>query len=416
MDETHDEEGEVMGLGAPDGHVERIYLSDVEPNPVGPLAYAADLRSRVLLHVLLADALLVGDSQSLNNKYFRCLISAEERDGEAEAPRLQQAEVLSDLAPLLREGRIRVAQRAGSTLFGIRDEHARRRVNNVPDRAYVDHLDALTSAHAVPYDLAEVGEAFRRGVLNRIDTALDGVTGAARSALSDARQWVTEQPQLLHIELRSWIASYRSVGARQQHTGVVLALQSLDDWALDAYRGALPLVLDSGVARPREGHDLPTGENRRLLAQDALPAALLDPFLLSRLPVDLVLETVAQPARNAVVQELARVRRGLLPDLPVLGEAVQEFSHWLRDAFERAFRPADGREWGHLRGVNRLMRFGLEEDPITGRLGACLDVGVTATDTRHLSFAVADGTGAPAPVARTRPDAAADPCDRLVCG
>lgn len=404
-----------MGPDVPDGHVERIYLSDVEPNPVGPLAYAADLRSRVLLHVLLADALLVGDSQSLNNKYFRCLISPGEHDDGSGAPRLQRDAVLSDLAPLLREGRVRVAQRKGSTLLGIRDEHARRQVNNVPPRAYVSHLDALASAHAVPYDVAEVGEAFRGGVLSRIGAALDGATGPVRSALSDARQWVAEQPQLLHIELRSWIASYRSAGTRQQHTGVVLALQSLDDWAIDAYRGALPLVLGTGVARPREGRDLPARESRRLLTQDALPAALLDPFLLSRLPVDLVLETVAQPARNAMVQELARVRRGLPPDLPVLGEAVQEFSHWLRDAFERAFRPADGREWVHLRGVTRLMRFGLDEDPVTGRLGACLDVGTAVPDARHLSFAVTEGAGAPDPSAPARPDTAVDPRDRLVC-
>ncbi len=45
---------------------ERVYLSDVEIHRQSPIASAADLRARVLFHVLLTDTLLVGDSQSLN--------------------------------------------------------------------------------------------------------------------------------------------------------------------------------------------------------------------------------------------------------------------------------------------------------------------------------------------------------------
>ncbi|MCB5167507.1 hypothetical protein LG634_22090 [Streptomyces bambusae] len=408
-----------MRSDVPDGHVESIYLSDVEPNPVGPLVHAADLRSRVLLHVLLADALLVGDSQSLNNKYFRSLISPAEGDGGADAPQAHGSTVLADLAPLLQEGRIRVARRAGSTLLGIRDDHAAKQVNNVPDRAYVGRLDALTAGRTVPYDVSAVGEAFRDGVLARIDAALGEAAEPVRSALAEARQWAAEQPRLLHIELRGWIASYRATAAGR-HTGVVLALQSLDDWAIDAYRTALPRVLGAGVARPREAGDLPQGAHPRLLDQGALPGALLDPFLLSRLPADFVLEAVAQPARTAVVQQLARVRRGLRPDVPELGGAVEEFSRLLREAFERAFRPAGGPEWDHLQGTTRLMRFGLHEDPLSGRLGASLDVGSVAADRygRPLSFAVTGGAGVPDPAAADRPEAAAaaaaDPYDRLV--
>ena len=133
---------------------ERVYLSDVEPHAAAPIDRAADLRTRVLLHVLFADTLLIGDSQSLNNRYFRALVSRKEAEVVENAA---SGAVLPDLAPLLLEGRIRVARRAGYTLRRIRDEHETKNVDNVPSPDYADQLDAMTAAHAVPYALAESG-------------------------------------------------------------------------------------------------------------------------------------------------------------------------------------------------------------------------------------------------------------------
>lgn len=54
----------------------------------------------------------------------------------------------------------------------------------------------------------------------------------------------------------------------------------------------------------------------------------------------------------------------------MLRSAVDEFSSWTLEAFERTFRRVGGLAWEHLRGEVRLMRFGLDEDPVAGRLGA----------------------------------------------
>ena len=49
---------------------EPVYLADAEPHLPEPFRAAADLRARVILHVLFADALVLGDSQSLNNPFL----------------------------------------------------------------------------------------------------------------------------------------------------------------------------------------------------------------------------------------------------------------------------------------------------------------------------------------------------------
>ncbi|MFI9774489.1 hypothetical protein ACIHCV_07235 [Streptomyces sp. NPDC051956] len=392
---------------------ERIYLSDVEPHSAAPIDSASDLRSRVLLHVLFADTLLIGDAQSLNNKYFRALVSAEE------AGRATGGALLSDLALLLEEGRIRVARRVGLTLRDLRDDHERRNVENVPGPAYADRLDALTSAHIVPYDGAVVGDMFKSGVLHRIEAGVQQARGGARIALDDVRQWAADQEVLLYKALRDWLDVYRkkNTGASAE---VILALQSVDDWAGESYRQALPSVLDAGTASPRDEPDtIPASRSRRILEQAGLPAAMLDNFLLSQLPVEVLFEATAQPSRNALVRELARLRRGLQPDTSALRAAVDEFSSWMLETFDRTFRGTGGRAWDHLQGQARLMRFGLDEDPATGRLGAGLEVRTAAADTgQRLSFHVvnrpAEGTEDYWNQVARRPVRDLDPLDRVV--
>lgn len=365
---------------------EKIYLSDVEPHAAAPIDGAPDLRSRVLLHVLFADTLLIGDSQSLNNKYFRALVSPQEAEvGENAAA----GAVLPDLAPLLEEGRIRVARRAGYTLRKIRDEHATKSVDNVPSPDYADQLDAMTAAHIVPYEGQVVAAAFKSGVVHRLEVGLQQAQGDTRAVLDAALMWSSDQEVLYYKSLRDWLDCYRKTSPRASPE-VVLALQSVDDWAGESYRQALPSALDVGMASPRDVPDtISASRSRRILEQAELPAAVLDNFLLSQLPVEVLFEATAQPSRNALVRELARLRRGLQPDVSVLRAAVKEFSSWMMEAFDRTFRASGGRAWDHLRGEARLMRFGLDEDPATGRLGAGLEIQTAAASTaQNLSFHV----------------------------
>jgi hypothetical protein len=124
-----------------------------------------------------------------------------------------------------------------------------------------------------------------------------------------------------------------------------------------------------------------------VLEHTSLPAGMLDEFLLGRLPVEVFLQAAEQPSRKAVVEELALLRRGHSPDPARLMEAMGEFSAWTQEAFERAFRGTDERARAVLDGQRNLMRFGISEDPLTGALGAGLDVPSGA------------GAAAPAPAA-----------------
>ncbi|MFD7879930.1 hypothetical protein ACFV5G_38640 [Streptomyces sp. NPDC059766] len=352
--------------------MENVYLSDVEPHSAAPVDGAADLRARILLHVLFSDTLLIGDSQSLNNRYFRALVSGRQMSVSGTA--VPGVTTLSDLAPLLTEGHIRVALRSGATHHGIRNAHAAKNVDNVPDPDYVDELQAMTSGHALTYDGTAVSAAFKAGVLERIDGALAFARGDARHSLRAAHDWAADQSPLEYKAIRDWLARHR---AARPHAGadVVLALQSVDQWAGESYRQALPRVLGAAVAAPLDDVDvIPAARSHRLLDLTDLAPGLLDGLLLSLLPVDVLFEAVSQPSRNAMVAQLARVRRGIRPDTDVLGSATQEFSAWMTQACHRAFRQEGGRAWQHLQGEDRLMRFGLDEDPTAGRLGAGLEV------------------------------------------
>ncbi|MFE2524827.1 hypothetical protein ACFXEL_11385 [Streptomyces sp. NPDC059382] len=88
------------------------------------------------------------------------------------------------------------------------------------------------------------------------------------------------------------------------------------------------------------------------------------------------------------------------------------------------FRGQGGRAWEHLQGEDRLMRFGLEEDPTAGRLGAGLEVapapgGRTGALSFHVLSSSVDSPGAEdaglAGVPRPRrPHQELDPLHRLV--
>ncbi|MFC5723993.1 hypothetical protein ACFP1Z_27885 [Streptomyces gamaensis] len=390
---------------------ETIYLSDVDPHSSAPIHRVADLRARLLLHVLFADSLLIGDSQSLNNPFFRALVCTEE------ARRVEWpagTSPLPDLAPLLRDGRMRVALRAGPGLRAIREQHEQQRVDNVPSRDYVEWLDGLTAGHVTVYDPGAVTAAFTSGLLDRVDAGLRRAEGAERAVLESVRQWSAEQDALGYKALRDWISGHEAGPAE------ILVWGAVDEWAGESYRQALPGVLGCGLAAPRDEPDrIPAGRTRRVLERAGLPAVVLDSVLLSQLPVEVLLEAVAQPARNSLVRQLALVRRGMPPDTGELDSAAEEFSVWMLETFERTFRPAGGRAWAHLQGERRLMRFGLDEDTVTGQLGAGLETQPSADGRgRGLSFHVLGPRAEDAPreagAVTRRPARELDPFDRLV--
>lgn len=261
-------------------------------------------------------------------------------------------------------------------------------------------------------------------MLERITRALEHTRGEARHTLRAAQEWGREQDPLEYKAIRDWLSEHRA-GRPRASADVVLALQSVDQWAGESYRQALPRALGAAVAGPRDDADvIPLARRHRLLDRPGLAPALLDGLLLSLLPVDVLLEAVAQSSRNALLGELARIRRGQQPDAAVLGASAEEFSAWMAAACRRVFRGQGGRAWEHLQGEDRLMRFGLEEDPTAGRLGAGLEVapapgGRTGALSFHVLSSAVDNPGAEdaglAGVPRPRrPHQDLDPLHRLV--
>jgi hypothetical protein len=366
--------------------VERIYLSDVDPHASSPIARIGDLRARVVLHVLFADTLLIGDSQSLNNKYFRSLLSTEEAEQvelehlfDHTAPLADPitaalATPLSDLTPLLDQGYIRVARRVGCTLRELRDVLAAKGVDNAAGPAYAAFLDDLTHAHAVDYDGVMVSAAFKAGVLLRVEAGVEARTGDARAVLHDLRDWAEEQRPLDYKALRDRLFGIRARFPAAS-ADVLSALTSVDQWAGESYRQALPEVLDAGLGSPCDVPDLlPERRSHRVLRLTGLPSAMLNEFLLSRLPVDVLLEALGQPARNALVGELSALRRGIAPDTALLGAAATEFATWMSAAFTRTFAHTDDIAGAHLRAERNEMSLDLHEDPQSARYGAELSV------------------------------------------
>ncbi|MFE6131099.1 hypothetical protein ACFQ6Q_23015 [Streptomyces sp. NPDC056437] len=380
--------------------LEKVFLSDVEIHRQSPFAKAADLRARVLFHVLLSDVLLIGDSQCLNTPLFRALVDPRE----AEVAARNEA-VRADLGTLLDGGRIRVARRDGQSLGAVRASQKLREVEHVPSAGYAEDMDRRTAAHPVSYQLDTVAAAFKAGVLALVEQELRDAGGETRRTLEAAHAFMSGEKPLFFKAIRDWEDAFRDAsGGRTPE--VILALGAVDRAAGEAYRQALPTVLGACTAAPRGAQAAIGSSTARVVQeQNALPAGMLDEFLLGRLPVEVFLEATEQPSRNAMVHELALLRRGDGPDPARLGEAVTEFSAWMQEAFIRTFRDTDERAREVLAGKQNLMRFAVSEDETTGALGAGLDVWSTDgtredyLDVQVLDRSVPDANG----VAGTEP-------------
>ncbi|MFD5819072.1 hypothetical protein [Streptomyces sp. NPDC127038] len=375
---------------------EKVFLSDAEIHRESDFATAEDLRARVLFHVLFSDELLIGDSQCLNTPLFRALVSP------AEARRHG---VRGDLGQLLDNGRIQVARRDGLTLREVHASQALREVKHRPDAGYADELDRRIRAHPVSYDFGAVAAAFKSGVLRLIGRRLSGTEGATYDVLERAREWVTGQEPLYFNSVKNWVEGFRTADGSVP-AALVLALEAVDRAAGEAYRQALPTVLGASTAASEGLEGLTDAATRRTVVErTGFAAGVLDPFLLGRIPVDVLLEATEQPSRTALVEELAVMKNGERPDLDRFQEAMAEFSGWTREAFGRAFDATDERELAVLRGRRNLMRYGITEDSLTGTLGAVLDVGPVDDSRNEYLDARFAARSVPVPAAPAAPPA-----------
>jgi len=304
---------------------DKVFLSDANPHYVARAETVVDLRARILFHALLCDYLVIGDAQSLNNPLLRSVV-AHEAGGEASP---------TDLAALLAAGRIRIARRSTlGSLTALRDDHAGRNVEDVPSPAYAELLDTLTAGHVMTYSGDGVAASFKSNVVEMLADGAsrrDGYGSDYTGTLGLARAWAEREEVLLYHEIRVW--KNRQPGATP---GERQALRTLERISGVAYQKALPDALGLDVAAPRTLlADSRDAASTSVIAEELLPPVLLVPFVVGRLPVDVVIRALEHPARASVVAQLDLLRQGVAFDPSALMAALQNFTDDLtHDAME----------------------------------------------------------------------------------
>jgi hypothetical protein len=302
--------GEAVMVGS---QPDKAFLADANPHYVARPETVVDLRARILLHTLLCDYLVIGDSQSLNNPLLRSIV-ADETDDRA-TPR--------DLARLFEAGRLRIARRNNrESLSAVRADHASRRVKDVPSDAYATLLDTLTARHLITYSGDDVTASFKSNVVELLGEGIDGAERDFADTLSRAQDWAVHEEVLLYHEIRDW--------SKQQPTdspGQRQALARLESIASVAYQTALPDALGLDIAAPRSVLGL-AGDlaSSGAVAEVIVPPVMLVPFVIGRLPVDVVLEALGHPSRSTMVVQLDLIRQDLEFDHDALFSALQDFS------------------------------------------------------------------------------------------
>jgi hypothetical protein len=342
---------------------EPVYLADAEPHLPEPFRAAADLRARVILHVLFADALVLGDSQSLNNPFLRRLLTTETIQPH-------------DLAALLQNGHLRIARRSSAPSFlAIRDDHAKREVDNVPSPEYAEWLDEVTSGHLIRYDGTAVATRFKTGLCRLLEQKASVSEGLQQIVLRQARDWVQEQKILFYKGVRDWRDAYPD-----RTTAALLALRIVEESASEAYRSALPSTLNAAVAD--RGSVLGLGlQDRTRVAELRLPATLLSVSALSEVPIEIVQETLLLQSRRVALRELARIRHehNAGPDLL---DAVTDFA----EAFHQlASRSASLTARSAMHWHDAKLRVALTRSNRDGGQGAAFEV-VSAQETAVPGF------------------------------
>ncbi|MFI0406133.1 hypothetical protein [Actinomadura sp. 3N508] len=314
-----------------------VYLADAEPHLPEPFRAAADLRARVVLHMLFGETLVLGDSQSLNNPYLRELF-------------MVGPERPHDLAVLLQKGYLRLARRASAPSFrAVRDEQAVRGVENVPSPEYAEWLDEVTAGHLVVYDGAEVASRFRSGLRSQLAGAVTRATGRYREVLEDARVWVEGQEQLFYKAIRDWKDEYPD-----RSGDALTALGVLESCTSLAYRSALPAALGSAMA-DRSSVLRVSAQGRGSRGEVRLPPTILRAGALSRVHADVLVAALASPARGAALAAMARIRDGEHVGGELLDGLAEFVETFHRSALE-SFGGADAKALNVLRWHEAQLR------------------------------------------------------------
>jgi hypothetical protein len=289
-----------------------VYFAEGEHHDPGSPKGSEALRASLLLHLLFAPKVVIGDSQALNNPAFRALVSD------------PQGEPLesSDITSLLIQGDLVVAKRAGRTFEEVRAGHVAGGVHDVPPVRYARLLDAVATPHLWTWDERTVADEFKANTAQRLEEAW----AEGDSKLAEVRDWILSRDQLLYAELRQRLRQVDSATER-----VVDELAGLE------YRMSLPNALqlptaDSATSRSSPLAYLSLNDELQQAPVAEFPCWVLRPDVLAKLPVAAVRYVAQLDASREVKAQLGRMEIGVEPDIRQLTGALEEMVNKLEIA------------------------------------------------------------------------------------
>jgi hypothetical protein len=345
-----DLEGEVGMLSA-DDIARTVFFADAEHHSIVSPRTALHLRARMMCHLIFSDSLVVTDSQVLHNEVFRELIS----DPDFAMPARQ----------LFESGTVVVARRRGHSFVDIAKEHAARVVENMPPIKYAEDLDELTAEHVLEWDLADVQNDFKMRSLLRLADLIDEDPSA--SFPRSAHEWIQNSEVLNYATFRQWLRGRPEAAAAHL----------LDDLVGFEYRMTIPSVLSLFAADSTEPGSALSYVRLESPAEDdieatfgPLPVWILRPEVLTRLPLEAILEAKQLDCRREISNQLERLQVERAVEADRLTGAFEELFTRLGTA---AIDYAEGKPGAALRE--------LRQQPVAFRLKATREAIFTQSAT-----------------------------------
>lgn len=278
-----------------------------------PDSAAALLRARILFHLLFTDRLVIPDSQILNNPHLRQMISPDEAVGP----------LPSDLDEFVVAGRLAIARR--DTMPSLAEFHEWQVANDVPDVAtpeYARLVDELVGDQALTWSFEQVSTTFKTGTLAAL-RASRGISRVDDRVTDLALAWVESQDVLYYRDFLKWMDRARDLDASAvRHVNRVITI---------AYGLSVPKTLHLDSAAPA-GSDSPfeqlvleaeaTSDQQAEL--EAVDCFTINPFVLARVPAEIIMAAVESDERQRIMAEFAKGRLGGRPDWNVIADAFPE--------------------------------------------------------------------------------------------
>ncbi|MFC3539981.1 hypothetical protein [Couchioplanes azureus] len=330
-----------------------------------PAAYSQpdDLRARIVLHIVLSEPLVIGDSHSLNSPMFRSLVAGAQggRTGDG------------DLAPFLRHGHLRVARRDSmSSFLDIRNAHAEKNIDDVPPPEYAAWLDEVTDGHIVEYSAPAVSVNFKTSFVERLDRRLRdtpaGTPPLYVQTLEMMRDWALAEETLLYKRIRETYDRWRT-DDKNSAKETEEAVSFIERSASSSYHLAVPQAIAVAVTGPRNDELIELPSSLRPTESVDLPYSLVNHTVWQRVGADALTEILTLDSRRRMLAELATSRAGGARPGGATG-GMAAFADEVDGILQRAFdRERDAEVFAAMRHARLRARLTGLHDDTTGAAG-----------------------------------------------